>query len=462
MPIRQLVLMRHLQSGSAEVKSSISSQEPQPGTTQPSSVPTHIWPPSGLQQIAPTPDPAAAQQLPDMSQTASAAGCPAPLPSELHPAPSFSADSLQLPGFAQAVTVTPEAQLSPELSQASSDSLETQIACLQVGAEANVVAQACVRSPELPIQAKSAFAQAAAATVWYEPPALTTAHAVTSLDPTVTTSNQPGPNMPAVTALASQPGSHQGMNPQQGWGHESVDPTLQAQSGSDGSRLAHHEDSSCQSHEPWQNVHGNAWAVDQSGGFSTAAQTDQTMLSTRLWRGYSTYPQSQQQHGSEDDAHELVHDYYPHPAHSHRSAHYQQQLDHGFKAPQQPGRADYKAEGEGHHGGTPAAIRKAGGSRGAVSRLGTSVPQIDRQSASFAANSTGQGKVLTAHRHKASCSMHGLPCTGAVTRPGNKQSIRLSQQQITADADWASRGRAHHHHQQQQPQSPVNPLTFLF
>ncbi|DBA77636.1 TPA: hypothetical protein ACH3X1_009434 [Trebouxia sp. C0004] len=214
-----------------------------------------------------------------MSQTASAAGCPAPLPSELHPAPSFSADSLQLPGFAQAVTVTPEAQLSPELSQASSDSLETQIACLQVGAEANVVAQACVRSPELPIQAKSAFAQAAAATVWYEPPALTTAHAVTSLDPTVTTSNQPGPNMPAVTALASQPGSHQGMNPQQGWGHESVDPTLQAQSGSDGSRLAHHEDSSCQSHEPWQNVHGNAWAVDQSGGFSTAAQTDQTMLS---------------------------------------------------------------------------------------------------------------------------------------------------------------------------------------
>ncbi len=62
--------------------------------------------------------------------------------------------------------------------------------------------------------------------------------------------------------------------------------------------------------------------------------------------------------------------------------------------------------------------------------------QNDRQSASFAANSTGQGKVLTAYRHKASSSLHGLglPCTEAVTRPGNKQASSLSQPQITADA----------------------------
>lgn len=640
---------------------------------KPSPVVINIRPPPGLCQITPITAAAASQLPPDMSQTASVAGCPAPLPSGLHPAPSFSADSLQLPGFGQAVTAAPEAQLSPELSQASRDSLETQTACLHVCAEANAVAQAHVRSPELPIvpiQAKSAFAQAAAATVWYEPPALSTAHDVTSPDPTVTASNQPGPNTPAVTALASQPGPHQGMNPQQGWGHESVDPTLQAQSGSDSSRAAHHEESSCQSREPWQEVHGNAWAVDQSGSFSTAAQTDHAMLSDMpqqdssswdyyeiykqqqlldqldyadSWKDedncedaddddiifshqqlhlyddswqdddrylqrqhdsscqhnqgqaqgfdtcqapYSTCPQRQRQHGSEDDAHELVHDYCPRPVQTDRSAHYQPQFDLGFEAAQQPGRAVSKTKRKGLRGGRLAAMSKAGGSRaqlsatdrltdrpidrhtyrptdrpakfvapkqhpshskylqpghnvtaekhamhsdlkqmgaqrtllggqrpiasqqfrqqhthyfknaqpsaastashrskqcfhssrnsehqqgtagafsdhhrssddhhmsvcdrhrfldqhdqhagaGAVSRPGTSMPQIDRQSASFASNSTAQGKVLTVYRRKASSSMHGLPFTGAVPRPGIKQDPSLCQQHITADA----------------------------
>lgn len=64
------------------------------------------------------------------------------------------------------------------------------------------------------------------------------------------------------------------------------------------------------------------------------------------------------------------------------------------------------------------------------------MPQNDRHLASFAANSTEQEKVLTAYRHKASSSMSGLglPCTGAMTRPGNKQASSLSQPQITADA----------------------------
>ncbi len=676
-PHQQAALTDQLQSTASKAHRPVNGLQPSSRSSQATAAKTHrqeiskpslnIRPPPGLQQIAPTTDKAASQRPPDMSQTASVAGCSAPLPPGLHPAPSFSDDSLQLPGFAQAVTATPEAQLLPELSQASRDSLETQLACLQVCTEANAAAQAYVRSPELPIapvQAKSAFAQAAAATVWYEPPALTTAHDVTSPDPTVTASNQPGPNTPAVPALASQPSPHQGMNPQQSWEHESPDPILQAQSRSDSSRAAHQEEASCQSHEPWQ----DAWAIDQSGSCSTAAQTDQLMLSDvpqqdssswdyyeiykqqqlidqldyddswqdedscedaddddiifshqqlhlydDSWQDddrclqhqhdsscqhnqgqapgfdvgqapYSTYPQSQRQHGSEDDAHELVHDYFPHSVpHSvqtDRSAHYQPQFDHGFKAAQQPGRADSKTKRKGHHGGIPAAMRKAGGSggqlsatdnltdgltdrptyrptdrpaklvapeqhpshsrhlqpshdasaeehamhsklrqlgvqlsgqrpiasqqfqkqhahyfknaqpsaaptashrsrqcfhssrnsehqqgaagafsdchrssddqyserhrfldrhdqhvgTGAVSCPGASMPQNGRQSASFATNSIGQGKVLTVHRHKASSSMHGLPCTGAVSRPGNKQASSMSQPQITADA----------------------------
>ena len=269
----------------------------------PSPVAINIRPPPGLHQISPTTDAAAPQLPPDISQAASVAGCPAPLPPGLHPAPSFSADSLQLKGFAQAVTASPEAQLAPELSQASKDSLETQLACLQVCTEANAAAQAHVRSAELPIahvQAESAFAPAAAAaTDWYEPPAWTTAHAVTSPDPTVTASNQPGPSMPAVPALASPPGPHQGMDPQQGWEHESSDSSLQPQSGSDSSRAAHQGEASYQSCEPWQNVDGNAWAVDQSRSFSTAAQTDQAMLSdmpqqdSSSWDYYEIYKQQQ-------------------------------------------------------------------------------------------------------------------------------------------------------------------------
>ena len=624
---------------------------------KPSSVAINIRPPPGLQQIAPTTDKAASQRPAVMSQTASVAGRPAPLPPRLHPPPLFPADSLQLPGFAQAVTATPEAQLSPELSQASKDSLETQVACLQVCTEDNAAAQAYVMSPELPIspiQAKSAFPQAAAATVWYEPPALTTAQAVTTPDPAVTASDQPGPDMPAVSALASQPSPHEGMNSQQGWEHESVDLVLQAQSGSDSSRAAHQEEESCQSHEPWQDVDGNAWAVDQSGSFSTAAQTDQEILfdmpqqGSSSWDYYEIYIQQQlldqldyddswqsedscedadddimlshqqlhmyddswqddnryfqqqhdsscqhnrgqakgfdtvqapyfaysyhqRQHDSKDDGHTLVHDYCPHRIQTDRSAQYQLQFDHSFKAAQHPGRADFNTKRKGQCGGMPPAMRQAGGSRaqlsatdtltdiltdrpmyrptdrpaklvapeqhpshskhlhpshdasaeehamhsklrqlgiqvsgqrpiasqhahyfknaqpsaaptashcnkecflsskhqqatagafsdhdrasddqyshrhrfldehdqhvgtGAASRPGMSMPQNDPQSASFVANSTGQGKVLTAYRDKASSSMHGLG-TGAAPRPDHKQASSLSQPPIAADA----------------------------
>ncbi len=538
-----------------------------------------------------------------MGQTASVADCPAPLLPGLHPTPLFSADSLQLPRVTQAVTATSEAELSPELSQASKDSLETQIACLQVCTEADTAAQAHVRSPELPIapvQAKSAFAP-----------------------------------------------------------------------GSDSSRAAHQEEESCQSPEPWQDVDGNAWAVDQSGSFSIAAQTDQAMLSdvpqqdSSSWDYYEIYKQQQlldqleyddswqdedscedadyndiifshqqphvyddswqdddrysqrqldsscqrnqgqakgfdttqapyfgysyrqRQHGGKEDGHELVHDNFPHSVQTDRSARYQPHFDNGFQAAQQFGRADSNMKRKGQSGGIPAALRKAGSSRGqlsatddltdrpmyrptdrpaklvapkqhpshskhlqpghnanaeehaiaeehasaekyamhsklrqlgvqlsgqrptanqkfqqqhahyfkvpspalpptanhrnkqcfpsskhqqgaagafsdhhrssddhysdrhrlldqhdqhvgagVVSCLGTSMPQNDRQSASFVANSTEQGKVLTAYRHKASSSMHGLelPCTEAVSRPGNMQASSLSQPQITADA----------------------------